>query len=146
MSEQPASKVSVSFWLIGVFSLFWYVMSCTNFGWQLDMTPDKMAMLSEAQSALIVDRPMWATVGFGVASIAGVLGCTLLLFKYYSSLYFLLFSLIGIIVSMVPVYGVIHSGISFSVFEFSMYVVATPLLGLFLVWYSKYTKGKGWLR
>ena len=31
-------------------------------------------------------------------------------------------------------------------FECGMYVIAAPLLGLFLVWYAKYTKSKAWLR
>jgi len=146
MNDQPATKVHWSFWLIGVFSLFWYAMSCMNFAWQLDMTPEKLSMLSEAQNALIIDRPVWATVGFAVASVAGVLGCLLLVVKRSASLYLLLLSLIGIIVSMIPVYAVIYSGVSFSAFEFSMYIIATPLLGLFLVWYAKYAKAKGWLR
>lgn len=146
VKEQYTKKVHWSFWLIGVFSLFWYAMSCLNFFWQLDMTSEKLAMLSEAQNALIVNRPFWAAAGFAVASIAGTLGCILLLFKRSVSLHFLLISLIGLIVSMLPVYGVIYSGVSFSVFEFFMYVIATPLLGLFLVWYAKYAKSKAWLR
>jgi len=145
MSEQPKKKAHWGIWLIGIVSLFWYAMSCMNFIWQMDLTPDKLAMLSEAQNALIVNRPLWATVGFVVAAIAGTLGCLLLLFKRSAALYGFLLSLIGLIVSMMPVYGVIHSGVSFSFFEFSMYVIATPLLGLFLGWYAKFAKGKGWL-
>jgi len=145
MSEQPEKKAHWGIWLIGIGSLFWYAMSCMNFIWQMDLTPDKLAMLSEAQNALIVNRPVWATVGFAVAAIAGTLGCVLLLLKRSAALYCFLLSLIGLIVSMIPVYGAIHSGVSFSIFEFSMYVVATPLLGLFLVWYAKFANRKGWL-
>jgi len=146
VSEKSTTKVHWSFWFVGIVSLLWYVMSCLNFAWQMDLTQQKLAMLSEAQNALIVNRPLWATIGFAVASIAGALGCLLLLLKRSAALYFLLLSLIGIIVSMLPVYGVIHSGVPFSAFEFGMYVIATPLLGLFLVWYAKYSKAKLWLR
>lgn len=145
MSGSTDKRAHWSFWLICIFSLFWYVMSCMNFMWQLDITPDKLAMLSEAQHALVVNKPLWATAGFAVAAFGGTLGCLLMLLKRSAALYFLLLSLVGVIVSMLPVYNAIHSGISFSVFEFGMYVVATPLLGLFLVWYAKYVKNKGWL-
>jgi len=73
-------------------------------------------------------------------------GCLLLLLKRSVALYFLLFSLVGLMVSIVPVYGVIHAGVPFSAFEFGMYVIATPLLGLFLVWFAKRCVHRGWLR
>jgi hypothetical protein len=128
--------VSWHFWLIAIVGLVWNAMGILNFLWQLTMSPEALAALSEAQQALIADRPAWVTLGFAVAVFAGTFGCVLLLMKKKIALLYLTLSLLGVLVSMIPVFGMMGS-VQFTTFERLMYLVATPLLAALLVWYTR---------
>lgn len=128
--------VSWHFWLIAIIGLLWNAMGILNFLWQLTMSPEALTALSEAQQALIADRPPWVTLGFAVAVFAGTFGCVMLLMKKKIALLYLTLSLLGVLISMIPVFGMMGS-VQFTTFERLMYLVATPLLAAVLVWYTR---------
>jgi len=136
MSNETDSKVHWIFWIIGVFGLVWNLMGVMNFLWQVNMSAETLATLSEAQKAIIDGRPMWVTVAFAVAVFAGVAGCLLLLLRKSLALVFLVLSLLAVLVSMIPVFGMMGK-ITFTTFERLMYLVATPALAAFLIWYAR---------
>ena len=103
-------------------------------------------MLSEGQLALIKDRPIWATTGFGVGMIAGLLGCIVLLAKRKLSLTFFIVSFIGVVVVMGHGALIMSTGVTFATSEIVTYFIGQTVLSVFLVWYTVYAIGKGWLR
>lgn len=111
-------------------------MGTMNFIWQMNLSADALATLSEAQRAIIEGRPLWVTAAFAVAVFAGALGCLLLLLKKSLALALLVLSLVAVLVSMVPVFGMIGK-VNFSTFERVMYLAATPAVAAFLVWYTR---------
>ncbi len=134
-----------SVWLVGIIALVWNVMGCANYMWQMNMSPDALSAMSAAQRAIIENRPAWATGGFAIAVFAGAIGSVLLLLRKSLSLVFFVLSVIGVIVSMLPVFGIVNSGVVFSAFEKTMYLVLTPLLAAFLVWYTRWAISRGWV-
>ena len=136
MNNNSERGVSWFFWVVGVFGLIWNLMGVMNFLWQMSMSADALASLSEAQRAIIENRPLWVTVAFAVAVFAGVAGCILLLLRKSMALALLFLSLLAVLVSMIPVFGMIGK-VNFTTFERIMYLVATPALAAFLVWYTR---------
>jgi len=134
-------KTHWSFWLITVFMLIWNAMGCMNFFVQ--MNPDMVTSYRETEQAIILDRPLWATVGFAFAVFGGTAGCILLLFKKTVAFYVFIASLIGAVIA------VIHSltlEITFGIGEIMGIIIMPVLLSIFLVWYSKHTQNMGWLK
>ena len=140
MNDKTTNIVHWSFWFISIVTLIWNVLGSVNFFVQ--MNPEMVASFRESEQAIIVNRPVWATVGFGVAVFAGALGSLLLIFKKKLSLYLFVPSLLGVIITMVHT---LTSGISFGTGEIVGIIVMPLLVAVFLVWYSKYTNTKGWL-
>ncbi len=145
MNSPVARATHWSVWVVGGLSLIWHLMGCMNYVYQATMGADALANMSVAQQAIIVDRPAWATGAFAIAVFGGVIGSLLLLLRKRMSLWFFLVALIGVIVSMIPVFGIINSGVEFSMFERVMYLAMTPLVGAFLVWFTRIAIQRSWI-
>lgn len=144
MNSPVVGKTHWSIWLVGGLSLVWHVMGCMNYLYQATMGSDTLAKMSVAQQAIIVDRPAWATGAFAIAVFGGAMGSILLLLRKRMSLWFFLVALIAVIVSMIPVFGILNSGVEFSMMERVMYLAMTPLVGAFLVWFTRLALRRGW--
>ena len=141
MNDNVVSKVHWSFWVISIFMLIWNVMGCINFFVQ--MNPDMVSSYRESEQAIIQGRPTWATAGFAVAVFGGALGCILLLLKNTTAFYLFVVSLVGVVIATV------HSltiNINFGMGENIGIIVMPIVVAVFLIWYSQYVKGKGWLK
>jgi len=134
MNDKTVGGIDWSFWIISVVTLIFYVMGVINYFVQ--MNPDMLASFPESYRPIIEGRPAWATAAFAIAVFGGSLGCLLLLFRKSAAFYVLLVSLLGVIVTMMHIFGVA----GFSSFEVWMGV----LMQLVIIWYSKLTERKGW--
>jgi len=145
MTDEQLRKTHFSVWVVGVLSLIWHLMGCANYIWQAFMGDDSLAAMSPAQAAIIQDRPAWATGAFAVAVFAGAVGSVFLLLRKSVALVFFVVALLGVIVTMIPVFGIVTSGVEFSAFEKGMFLILTPLVGAFLVWYMRVALRVGWV-
>ncbi len=145
MNNRTTRKTHWSVWLVGAISLVWHVAGCANYLWQATMSSDVLAGLSAAQQAIIADRPAYATGAFAIAVFGGVIASVLLLLHKRLSLWFYLIALIGVIVSMIPVFAIVNSGVEFLLIEKIMYLAVTPIFGAFLVWYARKAARHGWI-
>jgi hypothetical protein len=139
MNENTTNKVHWSFWLISIFMLIWNILGCINF--IVQMNPKIVSSYRETEQAIIQGRPLWATVGFAVAVFGGSLGCILLLLRKPAAFHLFVASLIGVVVTMV------HSltlNINFGIGEIIGIILMPIFVAVFLVWYSKYVKNRGW--
>ena len=141
MNDETVRRVHWSFWLIGIVALVWNVGGVINFFVQ--MNPDMLDAYRESERAIIEDRPAWATAAFAVAMFGGALGCLLLLFKKSAATYVFIASLIGVIVTMIHTLGV---DINFGIGEILGIILMPLVLAVFLIWYSKWTESKGWIK
>ncbi len=143
MNDKTDSGVHWSFWIVSAVALIWNVMGCTNFFAQ--MNADVLAAMPESNRAIVEGRPAWATGGFAIAVFGGSLGCLLLLLRKSAAYYFLIASLLGVIVQLIHTLGIASSTIDFSLFEISTYILMPLLVAAFLIWYSKQAESKGWI-
>jgi len=104
MNDKTVGGIDWSFWIISVVTLIFYVMGVINYFVQ--MNPDMLASFPESYRPIIEGRPAWATAAFAIAVFGGSLGCLLLLFRKSAAFYVLLVSLLGVIVTMMHIFGV----------------------------------------
>jgi hypothetical protein len=140
MNDKTVGSVHWSFWGISVVTLIFNVMGVINYFVQ--MNADSLASFPESYRPIIEGRPAWATAAFAIAVFGGSLGCLLLLLRKSTAFYLFIAALLGVIVTMVHIFGVA----GFSSFEIWIGVLMQLVVTAFLVWYSKFTESKGWVR
>lgn len=129
-----------SFWVISGLMLFWNAAGCVNF--VVQMFPDMVANYPESERAIIEGRPVWATSGFALAVFGGALGCILLLLRKSAAMTLFILSLIGVVITMAHA---LSSGISYSVGEIVGIIIMPIAVAMFLIWYAKFSRRKGWI-
>lgn len=139
MSDKIVNRAHKSFWVIGVIGLLWHGAGVANMFIQITMSADMIAALPDAQRMMVEGRPAWATGAFAISVFAGSLGCLLLLMKKSAAKYLFVVTSLAVIVTMIPMLGMIA--------EIGMYflaIVSSLLMAVFLVWYSKFAERKQW--
>jgi len=143
MNDETVGGVHWSFWAIGAVTLIWNVLGVINFFMQ--MNADALASFPESHRAIVVGRPAWATGAFAIAVFGGALGCLLLLLRKSAAYYLFIASLLGVIVQLIHTLGMASSKIDFSPLDILMIILMPLVVAAFLIWYSKWTEGKGWI-
>lgn len=144
MTNTNAAGVHWSFWVIGAVALIWNLMGSANFLSQMD--PDMVAAMPETHRAIIEGRPAWATGGFAIGVFGGAIGGLLLLLRKSAAQIPFIASLIGVVVTTAHTLGVVESGTDFSPFEIVMMILSSPVVAVFLIWYSRLAAHKYWIR
>jgi hypothetical protein len=140
MNDENVGGVHWSFWLISVVALIFNAMGVINYFVQ--MNADSLASFPEVYRPIIEGRPAWATSAFAIAVFGGSLACLLLLLRKSAAFYVFILSLLGVIVSMIHIFGV--AGLSS--IEVWIGVMMQLVVTAFLIWYSKLAERKGWAR
>jgi len=133
------------YWLVALAMLAWNGKGVMAYIAQTTMTPEALATLPAAERALYAGIPAWVTAAFAFAVFGGAGGCLLLLLRSRWAPPVLVLSLIGVIAQMSYVV-VISKG--YEVYgPGGMVMPAVVLAGaLFLVWFSRFARRRGWLR
>ena len=139
MNDKTVGGIHWSFWIIGAVALIFNLMGVVNYFVQ--MNADSLASFPESYRPIIEGRPAWATGGFAIAVFGGSIGCLLLLLRKSVAFHVLIASLIGVMVSMMHIFGVA----GFSSFEIWMGALMQLVVTAFLIWYSKQAESKGWI-
>ena len=129
-------KPHFSFWIIAGLGLVWNLMGCMNFVQQ--MNADVVAQMPEAYQEIILARPLWATVAFGVGVLAGAVGCVFLLLRWRRSMQVLLVSLVAVAVTAAQVVMAASGGTAST--------LVALLVAALLFWYATIAARVGWLR
>lgn len=132
-------KPRISYWIIAGLGLVWNIMGCFNFLSQSNI--EVVAQLPEAYQALIAARPAWATAAFGIAVFAGAVGCILLLLRRRVAAQLLLFSLIGVVLTLVDAVLSVGFNSQILIGTGASFIVA----GL-LYWMARLADRAGWMR
>lgn len=145
MSEESASKLPNSFYIISGAALAWNILGVMAYVMHVTMTQEAMNELPEAQRMLIENTPAWATSAFAIAVNGGALGCLLLLLRQSWAIPVLIVSLAGIAVQMYHSIVIANSIEVYGPVGMIMPVMAF-VIAAFLVWYAKGSKEKGWIK
>lgn len=140
MDIKKENKLHWSFWLISIIALIWNFMGAINF--IVQMNPEMISAYRTSEQAIILTRPLWATIGFFLAVFAGSFGATLLLFKQSKAYYLFITSFIGVVVTMVHSLNI---DMNFGTGEIIGIIVLPILIAGFMIWYTRLVAKKNWI-
>jgi len=125
-------------------ALVWNLLGVIAFATQALMTPDMISQLPQEQQAAYENTPLWASITFAVAVLAGTLGCVLLLFKKALARELFIISLAAVILQQYYNFIVIDSLAMFGASAVFMPVLVI-LVAISLLVISQQGKTQRWL-
>ncbi|MCK5367024.1 MAG: hypothetical protein KAQ62_00675 [Cyclobacteriaceae bacterium] len=144
MTATDQSKPNTSFWIIGVLALLWNLSGMMTFFMEVFITPEALAALPEAERALYETSPAWMKVVFAIAVFGGTLGCIFLLIRKTLAIQLFIISLAAVLIQMLYYLTMTKAVEVYGLESFIMPLIVIAI-AVFLVWYSKNTKAKGWI-
>ena len=138
MNEETVIGIHWSFWAIGALGLIFNLFGCMNYVSQ--MNAEMVASMPDVYRAIVESRPAWGTAAFAVAVFGGALGCLLLLLRKSVAVHVFVVSLMGAVVAQLPFIGMAGFPV-----EAWLGWLSQLAVGAFLIWYSKRSKGRGWI-
>ncbi len=144
MVETTLNKPATWFWVVAIIGFIWNLMGVMAYLTQVYMGPEVIAAMPEAEQELYQHIPAWVTGAFAIAVFGGTLGCIVLLFRRSMAIPLLIVSVLAVMVQM-----------SYSIFMTRFIAIKgiaglfmpimVLLIGLFLVWFSRYSKARNWI-
>jgi len=144
MSEESIGGTPRSFLIIGIVALLWNLVGVMSYIMHVTISPEALANMPEAERALMESSPAWATGAFAIAVFSGTLACVGLLLKKAWSVPVFLVSLIAIVVQFSH-WLFMTTAIEVHGNEAFLMPLLVTIIAVFLVWYSRDAKAKGWL-
>ena len=143
MASNP--KTHWHLWLVGGLSLIWNLIGVLGWYNQIKRSPAWLADLTVAQVRFIELTPVWASVAFGLAVWAALLGALALLLKRRLAFNAYVASLVGFIVHAVYVYG-LNNGAELFGFGAAGFSFLILIVTLFQIGYARWMAKQGVLR
>lgn len=146
MTETSMNKVPMWFWVVVVLCLIWNLLGVMTYVAQVNLTPEAIQAMSEAERHLHETVPAWATGAFAVAVFGGALGCLTLLLRQRWAVVILSLSLVGVLVQMSHSFFVSKSWEVYGPGPGLVMPMVIILVAIFLIWLARFSGRKGWLR
>ena len=144
MTAIDQTKPNTSFWIIGVLVLLWNLSGMMTFFMEVFITPEALAALPEAERAIYETSPAWMNVVFAIAVFGGTLGCIFLLIRKTIAIQLFIISLAAVLIQMLYYLTMTKAVEVYGLESFIMPLIVIAI-AVFLVWYSKNSKAKGWV-
>ena len=132
------------FWVVGILALLWNLIGVAMFFLQLNMSPEQVALMPEADQTIYNALPQWLYVVFGIAVFGGVLGAIGLLMKKRWAVTMFFVSLLAILAQTVGMFTSTPAWDLKGISTLFMPVILI-LIALYLWWYSQKAAVRGWL-
>ena len=144
--EQKKPKIPMWFWIVSIFLLLWNIMGVFSFLAHTFISNEALAELPSNERELYSEYPLWTTIVFAIAVIAGLIGTIgLVLKKKWSKMAFII-SLLAIIPQMIHNVFFTKSIEVYGAVEAATMPALVVIFGLFLVWFSMLGIRKQWLK
>lgn len=141
------NKVSVPVWfyIIASLLLIWNIIGIVTLTGQVTLTKDALSMMTPEEQQFYIDMPLWVIWAFALGVFGGFFGCIALLAKRRWAKYFLIASLIGIIIQII--YN-LAMGDGIQVYEGTALLlpILSVAVAIFAILLSVIGIRKGWLR
>ena len=132
------------FSVVAFVALLWNILGCIAFIADLQLSPEDVAKLPEAQQALYAARPAWSVAATGMAVLGGAAGCIALLMKRKWAFVLLVLSLIGIIAQDISMFVLVNGAAVAGIVPVILQSIVL-LVGIWLVLLSRKAVARSWL-
>ena len=143
--KHEKTKIPMWFWVVSIFFLLWNIMGVFSFLAHTFISNEALAELPSNERELYGEYPLWTTIVFAIAVIAGMIGAIgLVLKKKWSKMAFVI-SLLAIIPQMIHNVFFTKSIEVYGTVEAVTMPALVVIFGLFLLWFSTSAIKKHWL-
>jgi len=133
-----SNKPPIWFWIVSVIALIWNGLGVDGYLGQAYNTERYRNAFTEEQLEIATSLPSWITGAFAIAVFAGVFGSLGLLLRKKWAYSLLVLSLIAVIAQMgYTLFNGYYENIGMT--------ISIIVFAIFLVWFSKKSKAKGWI-
>ena len=132
------------FRVAAIIALLWNILGCLAFVADLQLKPEDIAKLPEAQQALYASRPAWSIAATAIAVFGGTLGCIGLILKRKWAFVLLLLSLLGILGQDIAMFVLANAAEAAGSFAIVLQSVVL-IVGVWLVLLSRKAMASGWI-
>jgi len=139
MSEVSINKPPTWFWIVSGVALVWNLLGVGAYLMQVMDPEAAMSAMTEAEKAATLALPGWYMGVFAAAVFAGAIGCLGLLLRKKWAFVVLLISLIAVVIQQ------LYLRFSTDIDTMAPMYLMIPIVGIFLIWFSRMATGKGWL-
>lgn len=143
MDISANKELKDQFSIVSSLGLIWFMLGAFAFFDHIYMSDKVKSSLSLTEQAFYANTPLWVNTVFGIAVMAGVLGCVALLWHKRIGIYLLIISLISILMKFF--YLVLIQKIIEVTPEKIVWNVVIITVVSFLTWYAKEAKIKGFI-
>ncbi len=144
MSDVLNGQPGNNFWIISGAALVWNLIGSVIFVGHVTISPEALSQMTLDYQEFILGTPMWATVAFGLAVGAGILGSIALLLRKSFAVVLFALSLIGVVAQNLDAFvlrdGYSIVGINGVILPSLIFIVAVALFV-----YARGVKARGWL-
>lgn len=140
MNKQP-----MWFWIIAILALVWNLVGVFQYISMRLITPEQFAQMSEEMQQLHNATPSWVVAAFATAVFSGALASVLLLLKKSVAQLFFLISLLAILVQASYILFMSES-IELLGTQAAILPAVLAIVAIFLLWFSNFSKSRGWLK
>ncbi|MBD3653855.1 hypothetical protein [Kangiella sp.] len=138
------NRLPMWFWIIGILALIWNLVGVYQYISMRLITPEQFAQMDEALQQLHNATPAWVVAAFATAVFSGALASVLLLLKKSVAQLFFLISLLAILVQASYILFMSES-IQLLGTQAAVLPAVLAIVGIFLLWFSNFSKNRGWL-
>lgn len=134
------------FWAVSGLAFLWNLMGVGAFFADVTMSYDDMvATYGQALADAAANQPSFVTVAYGIAVLGGAIGCLLLLLRSRMAMWPLLASLICVLIQQGYSWFGTDIMSTVSPANKAMYV-SIVIVAIFLVWFARSMRTRGFLR
>lgn len=139
------TKPPVWFWIVAGVGVVWNIVGILSFIGMTTINADALSQMPAAERALYENTPLITTIAFAVAVFGGLIGAVLLLLRKSLATTFFIASLLGIIVQFG--YWLFMSGASkvYSPGELYAMPAMVTIIAVFLLWFARMSRARGWI-
>jgi len=140
-----SGKIPTSFWVIAALALLWNLMGLVAFFYDMTISEQAIAALNPGMQELYRTTPIISKIGYGLATICGVIGCILLLIRKRVALIVFVASLLGVVIQNIANFTMTNAWevIGTSGLPLLLLVIA---FAVFLIRYTSKAIDNGWVK
>lgn len=144
MTGTSENKPPIWFWMISGLALLWNGMGVGKFIADATTSAEDIAKLPQATQDMLASLPQWYMFAFGLAVIAGVLGCLSLLMRKKWAVILFVLSLLGVLAQQIVFWVMTDIGKNLKGGDLVMPILI-PIVAIFLIWFARMVSAKNWL-
>jgi hypothetical protein len=145
-TDSTQNNIPKWFWVFAIIFLLWNLIGVMSFFAHTLITEEALAKLPENERKLYGEYSIWTNILFAIATFGGLLGSIGTILKRKWAKIFFVLSFLAIVPQMIHNVFFTKSIEVYGMVQAVTMPILVVIIGAFLIWFSKYSTTKNWLK